>query len=116
MRRRADFTAAIQRGRRASTPRLVVHLAAADPADSVDPAGHPADPLVGFVVSRSVGGAVERNRVKRRLRGLVREHLTGLPVGSRVVVRALPAAAHAPYRDLQADLDRALRSAARGAR
>lgn len=51
-------------------------------------------PQVGFVVSKAVGNAVVRNRVKRRLRHLVVPHLPEL-VGLQVVVRALPAAAAA---------------------
>jgi ribonuclease P protein component len=55
-----------------------------------------------------VGGAVIRNRVRRRLRHLVRERLATLPTDSLVVVRALPAAAGASYRDLGDELDRCL--------
>ena len=54
---------------------------------------------VGFVVSKAVGGAVVRNRVKRRLRHLVAGELAGAPTAVRdVVVRALPAAASSPVR------------------
>ena len=53
---------------------------------------------VGFVVSKAVGGAVTRNRVKRRLRHLVAHELEGTPVVRDVVVRALPAAASSPAR------------------
>jgi ribonuclease P protein component len=63
----------------------------------------------GFVVSKAVGPAVVRNRVKRRLRHLVRDRLDRLPAGSLVVVRALPPAADADYADLARDLDTALR-------
>ena len=63
---------------------------------------------IGFVVSRAVGRAVTRNRVRRRLRHLMRERLAVLPTGCLVVVRALPAAADADYRDLGEDLDRCL--------
>ena len=69
--------------------------------------------MVGLIVSRAVGGAVDRNLVKRRLRALVKSRLARLPAGSRVVVRALPPAARAASSDLAADLDRALRSATR---
>jgi ribonuclease P protein component len=60
---------------------------------------------VGFIVSRAVGSAVTRNRVKRRLRELVRGYLQSLPGGSLLVVRANAAAAHASWPDLAADLD-----------
>jgi ribonuclease P protein component len=55
-----------------------------------------ADRRVGFVVGRSVGGAVTRNRVRRRLRHLVAAELTRTPDGVGIVVRALPRAASAP--------------------
>jgi len=60
-------------------------------------------------VSKAVGGATIRNRVKRRLRHLVLPALDLLPPGSLLVVRALPAAAAAPGVALKADLDAALR-------
>jgi ribonuclease P protein component len=66
-------------------------------------------PRVGFVVSRTVGGAVGRNAVRRRLRHLMRERLHLLPPGSTLVVRALPAAATASSTELSSDLDAALR-------
>lgn len=69
----------------------------------------------GFVVSKAVGNAVTRNRVRRRLRELVRERLAALPEGSTLVVRALPAAAEASYPRLATDLDAAL-AAARSSR
>ena len=62
----------------------------------------------GFVVSKAVGNAVVRNRVKRRLRHLAGAALPGLPGGTRVVVRALPAAAQTSYAELGSDLDRCL--------
>jgi ribonuclease P protein component len=60
------------------------------------------------VVSRAIGNAVIRNRVKRRLRHLAREHVSSLPGTAVLVVRALPAAATASYQELGADLERCL--------
>ena len=98
MRSGRDFVAAVRGGRRAGRRTLVVHLGTS---------GSPDEPArVGFVVSRAVGQAVVRNRVKRRLRHLARERVATLPAGSLVVVRANPAAATAP--DLARDLDSAL--------
>ncbi|GII98817.1 hypothetical protein Slu03_11950 [Sediminihabitans luteus] len=61
-------------------------------------------PQIGFVVSKSVGNAVHRNKVKRRLRAAAAVELDAIPVGSTVVVRALPGAAAAPYDALRGDL------------
>jgi len=64
--------------------------------------------LVGFVVSRAVGPAVVRNRVKRRLRALVADRVGQLPAGLLLVVRANPAASTASGTALAADVDAAL--------
>ncbi len=86
---------------------MVVHLSPANVDKAIN-----LPPRVGFVVAKSVGPAVTRNLVKRRLRHLMRERVGALPVGSTLVVRALPAAAEASFRDLGAELDRCLDRAA----
>jgi ribonuclease P protein component len=73
-----------------------------------DPPADPPSALAGFVVSRAVGPAVVRNRVRRRLRHLVRDRLGDLPPSGRLVVRALPPAAEATSAELRADLDDAV--------
>ena len=83
---------------------MVVHL-------WVDPDAVAGPVQVGFTVSKAVGNAVTRNRVKRRLRHLTRERLPtleGLPGRAALVVRALPASAEASYSTLGADLGRTL--------
>jgi len=60
---------------------------------------------IGFVVSKAVGSAVVRNKVRRRLRHLARGYLGSLPGGSLLIVRAAPRAATACQADLAADLD-----------
>lgn len=72
------------------------------------PDAEPAPVRAGLVVSKSVGGSVVRHRVSRRLRHLLAARLPQLPAGSRLVVRATPAAAAASSAELGADLDRAL--------
>ena len=96
------FRRTARSGRRSGSRTLVVHV-------DVQPPGQPA--RVGFVVSKAVGNAVVRNRVKRRLRHLTREHLpalAGLPGSAVLVVRALPASASATSAELDADLRRCL--------
>ena len=100
MRRSVEFTLAVRTGIRAGRPCVVGYLLVrADGAQDREPT------RVGFIVSRAVGSAVTRNRVKRRLRELMRGYLQSLPGGSLLVVRANAAAAHASQPDLAADLD-----------
>jgi ribonuclease P protein component len=59
-------------------------------------------------VSKAVGSAVVRNRVKRRLRAQVADRLDRVPAGVDLVVRANPASAGATSDELGQHLDRAL--------
>lgn len=53
--------------------------------------GATADPTkVGLIVSRSVGSAVQRHRVARRLRHAARDVMDGLNGVDYVVIRVLP--------------------------
>ncbi|MDQ6686141.1 MAG: ribonuclease P protein component [Actinomycetota bacterium] len=95
------FVATVRRGRRCGGRLVAVHLASRS-LEGESPA------QVGFVVSKAVGSAVTRNLVKRRLRHLCRQRLDQLPVGSRMVVRALPGSGGAAYSELADELDRCL--------
>lgn len=55
----------------------------------------------GIVTSRRVGGAVVRNRVRRRLREIVRRHQARVRPGFWLVTIARPPAARASYRALE---------------
>ena len=101
MRRSVDFRRTVRLGVRAGRRTVVVH-AFRESSER--------DPLVGFVVSKGVGSAVCRNRVRRRLRHLARPHLSELSRGTSVVVRALPPASSSGSA-LSADLDAAWASA-----
>ena len=108
LRRREDFAATIRNGRRAGRGALVVHFlqSTIEPAPADQPSAR-----AGFVVSKAVGNAVVRNKVRRRLRHLVRPLLADLPPSASLVVRALPSAAAASFADLGADLESALAAA-----
>lgn len=67
---------------------------------------------VGFTVSKKVGNAVERNRVRRRLREVVRLSGTdGFCRGHDYVLVGRRAALDIPFQRIQQDFDRALRRA-----
>ena len=101
---RADFLRVAAARRRYVTPGFILQ-AAAQP-DDID--SHA--PRVGYTASRKVGGAVIRNRAKRRLRAVVRQVMT--PLAKDGVDYVLIARQETPERDyalLQEDLRQALR-------
>jgi ribonuclease P protein component len=59
---------------------------------------------IGFSVSRRVGNAVVRNRVKRRLREIVRKRLSHVAPGWDIVITARATAAEAEYGALEEDV------------
>ena len=103
MRRPEEFRLALRTGRRAGGSVVAGHLLLPDGNHGAVLSGDPAK--VGFIVSRAVGSAVVRNRVKRRLRELMRRRVASLPGGCLLVLRAYPAAASARQEDLAVDLD-----------
>ena len=67
---------------------------------------------VGFTVTKKIGNAVQRNRIKRRFRAAAREVLPELAEpGHDYVLIARPAALHRPWAALLDDLRRALKHA-----
>ena len=57
----------------------------------------------GFVTSRAVGSAATRNRVRRRLREIVRRHQRDILDGKWIVAIARASAAKASYEQLEAE-------------
>jgi ribonuclease P protein component len=60
---------------------------------------------VGITVSRRVGKAAVRNRVRRRLREAMRPRLQALPGGRDVLIVARPASASATWQELNDALE-----------
>ena len=73
--------------------RLLRLTAASDPAGAAS--------RFGLVTSRRVGGAVIRNRVRRRLREICRLHRAMVAPGWLIVVVAKSAAAEASFSELR---------------
>jgi ribonuclease P protein component len=68
---------------------------------------------VGFIASKKgVGGAVQRNRARRRLREIVRRRFPRMPeTGYLMVLIAFRSALTAPHQDLATDVERLLAQA-----
>jgi len=98
-----DYRAVVRRGARCSGSHTVTYAVASPEGGAT---------RFGFIVSKQVGSAVVRNTVRRRLKAICAEALPGIAAGSQVVVRALPRAATAPYRELRDDVSRCLRRVA----
>ena len=83
--RSADFDRVFREGRSFATRHLVLHAFPRTDADSVE---SDASPRLGVSVGRRVGGAVERNRVKRMLREAFRAVAPSLPSAHDFVIVA----------------------------
>lgn len=99
LRRKADFEALAKGGSARSNPLLVLRGRRTSGSET----------RIGFSTPRSLGGAVERNRVRRRLRELCRERYGQLETGWDLLVIARPAAAQATYAELREALANVLR-------
>jgi len=95
LRRRADFEAIGRHGQARATKELVLRWMRTDRAES----------RIGLSTPRSLGGAVQRNRVRRRLRELVRARLERIGPGWDLLLIARPAAGEASQTELGAAID-----------
>jgi ribonuclease P protein component len=106
MRTRADFLHA-QKGRRQSSASLTLEACPSPPAKAV-----PGAARIGFTASRKVGGAVQRNRAKRRLRAAAAATLPLLArEGHDYVLIARTATLSRRFAELIRDLSKALAAA-----
>jgi ribonuclease P protein component len=107
LRRRSDFRAIAQAGARAPAKAFVLQALQRDETGPT---------RLGFTVSRQVGNAVERNRVRRRLREMVRgKPEAAFAPGHDYVLIGRRFALNCPFGDMTRELDGALRRVATGA-
>ena len=100
VRDRATFEALRTSGRRVRRGPITVTWLAGDPAEP---------PRVAYAIGRRAGGAVVRNRIRRRLRAITREVGAQLRPGA-YLFGATAAAASLSYGDLRATVCQALRA------
>jgi ribonuclease P protein component len=87
-----DYRNTVRRGRKSATAHCVVYVRA-------DSSPTP-DVRFGFIVAKSVGNAVTRNTVRRRLKAIAYEKLDVLPQRTDIVIRALPGSIEVPWSTL----------------
>ena len=89
----------MRRGRRVASQHLVLHFITRSECSA---------PRAGFVVGKVVGNSVQRHRVIRQLRHLIRAQIADFAPGTEIVVRGLAGAGSA---DLPSELAQLLSKA-----
>ena len=124
--KRVEYEAVYGAGQRRSSPQFSVFFRAQIALPKEAPgrefmregASSPATPLqagagrysrFGISVKKALGGAVVRNRIKRRLREILRRKRTEIPTGWDIVIHPKSSVARLPYATLEAELVRLLR-------
>ena len=97
--RRADFDAVYRNGKRRSSSHLTVFLKANDLPLS----------RFGFSIKRTLGGAVVRNRIRRRVREAIRLHRQEISAGWDFVIHPKASVQSAAFAALESDLLRLLK-------
>jgi ribonuclease P protein component len=92
----ADFQAVYKQGKRHFSGNVTVFY-----RDRKDQLG----PRVGFTVGKVLGGAVERNRIRRRLRAAVQRHLAELALPLDVVLHPRKAVLTLEFAKLESEVE-----------
>jgi ribonuclease P protein component len=98
--RRSEFDAVYRGGKRRSNSHFTIFVRANDLALS----------RFGFSIKKALGGAVVRNRIRRRLREMVRCHRQEIPAGWDFVMHPKSSVASTPLPVLTAELLRLVKN------
>jgi ribonuclease P protein component len=101
----ADFERVYQQGRRHFSQSMTVFFLERENAGG---------PRVGLTVGKVLGGAVIRNRIKRRVREAVRRHLLPLTANVDVVINPKKSASAVETAKLEAEIERAFAAVQQG--
>jgi len=98
--RRADYEAVYRGGQRRSSHQFAVFY-------RVNGREHS---RFGISLKKGLGGAVVRNRIRRRVREILRQNRSEIPSGWDIVIHPRRSVAQAPFAPLEAELIRLLQS------
>jgi len=110
--RHADFQQVYQQGRRQFTGNMTVFFL----RRSADGADDSCSVRVGLTVGKVLGNAVERNRIKRRMREAVRGSWLAESASVDVVFNPRKSVLQLPFGELRAEVERCLKLAMQRAR
>jgi ribonuclease P protein component len=121
--KRVEYEAVYGAGQRRSSPQFSVFFRAqtappmlsagrelARDDSSIGPKATSRTSRFGISVKKALGGAVVRNRIKRRVREILRRNRTEIPTGWDIVIHPRSSVARAEFAPLEAELVRLLRS------
>ena len=97
--RRSEFDAVYRSGKRLSSSHFTVFVRSNGLGAS----------RFGFSIKKTLGGAVVRNRIRRRVREIVRCHRQEIPAGWDIVIHPKSSVGKAPFAALTEDLVRVLK-------
>jgi ribonuclease P protein component len=125
--KRAEYEAVYSAGQRRSSSQFSVFFRARtvlpnetmgrEPAQDESSIPAPAAELAsrfGISVKKALGGAVVRNRIRRRIREILRRNRTEIPAGWDIVIHPKSTVARAEFAPLEAELVRLLRGVRSG--
>ena len=78
----SDFARATKSGVRVTTQHFVGYL-------YISPVTNNDSAKCGLIINKTVGGSVKRHRLARKIRHAVAPHISSLPTGALLVIRAL---------------------------
>jgi ribonuclease P protein component len=99
LRKHADYQRAYAASRKRQSASMSWFLA---------PQAEPAGPRMGLTAGKVLGKAHERNRIKRRMRDLLRRHVAQLPAGFDLILHPRRSVLTADFAKLEAELVRIL--------
>ena len=103
--RHADFQAVYKEGRKHFSGNITVFYRRRTEGTG---------PRIGFTVGKVLGGAVQRNRIRRRMRAAVQRHLAGIVHPLDVVMHPRKAVLDMDFDRLDAEVKQVLASIQRG--
>lgn len=106
LRRHADYQRAYAASRKRQSASMAWFL-----APFPDDIALPEPVRVGLTVGKVIGKAHERNRIKRRMRDIVRRHLAELPLGCDLILHPRRSVLAVDFTKLEAELVRILEQA-----